>query len=86
MIAMPFVEKAPHKKVTALLAENQLERIKGSITGKSPLLTKKLQKFPASVQFDNSKLLQAFPQFQYRTMQSSIKRISAELKNKYQFP
>jgi nucleoside-diphosphate-sugar epimerase len=86
MIAHAFHKKAPHKKVTALLAEIvwRLEGIKGRITGKSPLLTKETSRTArAKVQFDNSKLLQALPRFQYRNMQSSIERICTELKNKY---
>ncbi len=86
MIAHAFHKKAPHKKVTALLAEIvwRLEGIKGRMTGKSPLLTKETSRTArAKVQFDNSKLLQSLPRFQYRNMQSSIERICTELKNKY---
>ncbi len=87
MIANAFHKKAPHKKVTALLAEIvwRFEGIKGRITGKSPLLTKETSiTARATVQFDNSKLLKALPQFQYRNMQTSINRICSELKKMYQ--
>lgn len=87
MIANAFEKKPPHKKVTALLAEIvwRLEEIKGSITGKSPLLTKETSRTArASVAFDNSKLLKALPEFHYRPMQDSIERICGELKKIYQ--
>lgn len=86
MMANAFHKKAPHKKVTSLLAEVvwRLEAIKGIITGKSPLLTKETSRTAqASVRFDNSKLLQELPQFEYRNMQESIERICTEFKNKY---
>lgn len=87
MIANAFQKNPPHKKVTALLAEIvwRFEGIKGRITGKSPLLTKETSiTARATVHFDNSKLLKALPQFQYRNMQTSINRICSELKKKYQ--
>jgi len=86
MIAKAFHKKPPHKKVTALLAEIvwRVEAIKGSITGKSPLLTKETSRTArAAVGFDNSKLLKALPAFQYRSMQDSIERICVELKKQY---
>lgn len=86
MIANAFHKKAPHKKVTAFLAEIvwRIEAIKGIITGKSPLLTKETSRTArASVQFDNRKLLNALPQFQYRSMQASIERICTELRKRY---
>ena len=86
MIANAFHKKPPHKKVTAFLAEIvwRLEGIKGLITGKSPLLTKETARTArATVSFDNSKLLKAFPEFQYRPMKDSIERISSELKKQY---
>lgn len=87
MIANAFEKKPPHKKVTALLAEIvwRLEGIKGSITGKSPLLTKETSRTArAAVAFDNSKLLKALPEFHYRPMQDSIERICSELIKIYQ--
>jgi dihydroflavonol-4-reductase len=86
MIANAFHKKAPHKKVTTLLAEIvwRIEGIKGSITGKNPLLTKETSRTArTSVQFDNSKLLKTLPEFQYRNMQTSIERICSELKFRY---
>jgi nucleoside-diphosphate-sugar epimerase len=86
MIANAFQKKPPHKKVTALLAEVvwRLEGIKGSFTGKSPLLTKETSRTArTSVTFDNSKLLKTIPEFHYRPMQESIARICTELRNQY---
>ncbi len=86
LIANAFHKRAPHKRVTALLAEIvwRLEAVKGSITGKNPLLTKETSRTArATVRFDNNKLLKVLPQFQYRNMQTSIERICAELKNRY---
>jgi nucleoside-diphosphate-sugar epimerase len=86
MISNAFHKKAPYKKVTALLAEIvwRWEGIKGSITGKSPLLTKETSRTArSSVRFDNTKLLKTLPQFQYRDMQTSIERICTELKKQY---
>lgn len=87
IIANAFHKKPPHKRVTALLAEIvwRLEAIKASINGKSPLLTKETSRTArASVNFDNSKLLNAIPGFQYRPIESSIKRICDELKLRFQ--
>lgn len=89
MIANAFHKKPPQKKVTALLAEIvwRIEAIKGSITGKSPLLTKETSRTArAAVAFDNTKLLKALPEFQYRPIQSSIERICKELKEQYKLP
>ncbi len=86
MIANAFQKRPPHKKVTALLAEIvwRLEAIKGVFTGKAPLLTKETSRTArASVNFDNTKLLQAIPHFQYRPIESSIIRICDELKLRY---
>jgi nucleoside-diphosphate-sugar epimerase len=86
LIANAFHKRAPQKRVTALLAEIvwRLEAVKGSITGKSPLLTKETSRTArTSVRFDNNKLLKALPQFHYRNMETSIERICAELKERY---
>lgn len=85
-IANAFHKKPPHKKVTPLLAEIvwRFEAIKAGITGKSPLLTKETSRTArAVVAFDNSKLLKAIPNFQYRPVTESINRICRELKEIY---
>lgn len=89
MIAQAFRKKPPHKKVTAWMAAIvwRLEAIKSKFTGKSPLLTKETAKTArAKVRFNNEKLLQAIPEFQYAAMEQSILRICEELKLKYRLP
>lgn len=86
MIAQAFNKKPPHKKVTPFLAELvwRLEAVKGKLTGKDPLLTKETAKTAqAKVYFDNSKLLNEFPQFSYTPLNNSVERIAGELKVKY---
>ncbi len=82
-IAQAFHKKPPYKKVTPFLAGIvwRLEAIKGFFTGKTPLLTKETAATAqAVVHFDNSKFLKAFPEFKYRTIESTIERTCAELK------
>lgn len=86
-IAQAFHKKPPHKKVTPLLAAIvwRLEAIKGMITGKAPLLTKETAATAqAVVHFDNSKFLKAFPEFKYRSIDETIQRACAELKDLHQ--
>jgi len=87
LIAAAFHKKPPHKKVTPLLAAIvwRLEAIKAFFSGKDPLLTKETAKTAAAkVSFNNSKLLEAFPDFRYTPLSETIPRICAELKQKYQ--
>jgi dihydroflavonol-4-reductase len=89
MIAQAFGKKPPYKKVTAWMAAIvwRLEAIKSKFTGKSPLLTKETAKTArAKVRFNNEKLLQVIPGFQYTSMEESIQRICRELKMKYRLP
>lgn len=86
-IAKNFHKKAPHKKVTRLIAEAVwgAEAVKGMLSGKDPLLTKETARTAqAKVHFDNSKLLQYFPHFTYTPWKETIRRICEELKEKYQ--
>lgn len=86
-IATTFNKPAPHKKVTPFLASIvwRLEAIKGMITGKAPLLTKETAATAqAVVHFDNSKFLKAFPEFKYRTIESTIERACEELTQLHQ--
>jgi nucleoside-diphosphate-sugar epimerase len=86
-IAAAFNKRAPYKKVTPLLAAIvwRLEAIKGLITGKTPLLTKETAATAqAVVHFDNTKFLNAFPAFKYRTIAETISRVVAELKELHQ--
>ena len=86
-IAQAFHKKPPYKKVTPLLAAIvwRLEAIKGMITGKAPLLTKETAATAqAVVHFDNTKFLNAFPEFKYRSIDETIKRACKELKELHQ--
>lgn len=89
MMAKYFHKKAVHKKVTPFLANIvwRLEALKSKFTGKDPLLTKETAKTAqACVQFNNTKLMQYFPNFKYTNLEKSIERICEELKLKYNLP
>ncbi len=84
--ALQFGKKPPHRKVTRMLAEIiwRVEAIKGRLTGKEPLLTRETaHTAQARVYFNNSKLFQYLPDFQYTPVNDTIKRVCAELKEKY---
>ncbi|MBX9734911.1 MAG: NAD-dependent epimerase/dehydratase family protein [Chitinophagaceae bacterium] len=86
MIADAFGRKQPHKQVTPFLAAIvwRFEAIKAIFTGKDPLLTKETAKTAqANVRFNNTRLLETFPDFTYTPLPTSILRICAELKKKY---
>lgn len=74
-IAKEFGKKPPRKKVTPFLASLvwRLEWLKSTLAKQEPLLTKETARTAqASVQFDNSKLLQHFPEFAYIPIEQSI--------------
>ena len=82
-IAIAFNKRPPYKKVSPFLAAIvwRLEAVKGLITGKTPLLTKETAATAqAVVHFDNTKFLKVFPSFKYRSIQDTIDRTCAELK------
>jgi nucleoside-diphosphate-sugar epimerase len=86
LIADAFKVPRPHKKVTPLLAAIvwRLEAVKAFFTGSSPLLTKETTlTAQASVYFDNSKLLNALPDFSYTPLEETIYRVAEELRVKY---
>ncbi len=75
LIAKAFGKKAPHKKVTPLLAKIvwRLEAIKSLFTGKEPLLTKETAATAMTkANFDNSKLKNFLPDFEYRKVENTI--------------
>ncbi len=81
-IATAYNKRPPYKKVTPLLAAIvwRLEAIKSLFTGKTPLLTKETAATAqALVYFNNQKFLKAFPEFKYRSIVTTIKRVCAEL-------
>jgi hypothetical protein len=76
----------PYKRVTPLLAAIvwRLEAVKTFFTGNSPLLTKETTlTAQAAVYFDNSKLLNALPDFSYTPLEETINRVADELRVKY---
>lgn len=82
-MAQHFGKRAPHKKVTSLLAALvwRWEAIKARFTGKDPILTKETARTAAAkVRFNNGKLKKFFPSFAYTPVEESIQRICGELK------
>ena len=85
-IAINFNKKLPSKKVTAFIAAIvwRLKKLESYFTGKNPLLTKETAATAlTNVEYDNSKLLKAIPEFKYSNFEESIQRICHELKLKY---
>ncbi len=84
--AQQFGKRRPHRKVTPLLAEIvwRLEAIKEKMTGKEPLLTRETaQAAQAKAYFNNEKLFQYLPDFQYTPLSDTIQRVCSELKQQY---
>lgn len=85
LIAAAFNKKAPHKKVTPLLAEIvwRLEAVKSFFSGKDPLVTRETAATAlAKVYFDNRKLLQFLPSFKYHSIDETITHTCARLQQK----
>jgi nucleoside-diphosphate-sugar epimerase len=86
MVADAFGVKRPASRVTPFLAAVvwRIEKIKSFFTGNDPLVTKETSKTGmAAVSFDNTKFLKAFPDFRYQSLEDSVKRISASLKQQF---
>jgi dihydroflavonol-4-reductase len=74
-IAKGFNKKNPTRKVTPFLAAVtwRLEAIKSFFSNASPLITKETANTSlSSVSYDNTKLLNAFPQFKYKNIADTI--------------
>ena len=85
-IAGCFNKRLPAKKVTPFLAGVvwRYEQLKGMVTGVDPLLTKETAgTAQAKVYFDNSKLRNMFPGFEYTPLPETIQRICNYLKEKH---
>jgi dihydroflavonol-4-reductase len=85
-IAACFGKTKPYKKVTPFLAEMiwRVEAIKSKFTGKKHLLTKETTRTAqAKIYFDNSKILNALPQFEFTKIKNTIEYTCATLKEKY---
>lgn len=88
-IAVAFSKKSPHKKVspfTAALAW-RWEAIKYLLTGKKPLITKETARSAQSTRsYNNSKILSAFPQFRFRSIDETVRRVASALQQKVNNP
>lgn len=85
MIADALHKPRPKYKITHTLAGLvwRLEQFKGIFSQKEPLVTKETASTAlAIVKFDNQKLLQALPQFTYRSMKDTIEFTCEKLKQK----
>ena len=86
MIAAGFQKNPPHKKVTPFLSSVvwRAEAIKSLFTGKAPMITKETADTAMSVyRYDNSKLKEYIPSFEYTPLAETVDRICGELKEKY---
>jgi dihydroflavonol-4-reductase len=87
-IATCFGKRPPSKKISPVMAEIvwRLEGIKSWITGKKHLLTKETARTAlAAVYFDNSKILNELPGFDFTPLAVSIAHTCTTLKEKYRF-
>lgn len=87
MIAKCFGKKPPYKKVTPFLAEVvwRIEAVKSTLTGKRHLLTRETVRTALKkVYFDNSKILNALPEFHFTKLKDTIEFTCERMKEKYQ--
>jgi nucleoside-diphosphate-sugar epimerase len=85
MIADAFGKKRPRKNFTRGLSQIawRLEAIRSLFTGKEPLITRETSNSALiKVEYDNTKLLKAIPDFTYTPLQESIRSICSELQQK----
>ncbi|MBS0025921.1 NAD-dependent epimerase/dehydratase family protein [Chitinophaga sp. 22321] len=78
-MATALSKKPPHIAAKPWMAEVvwRLEKVKGMITGKRPLVTKETARTAQmKVYYENRKLLTALPQFQFRPLEQTIQRIA----------
>jgi dihydroflavonol-4-reductase len=79
-IADGFHKKHPEKEATKMMGEVawRWEKLKSSVSGRSPLLTRETAKIAQSrTQFDNSALLKALPGFSYTSLDTVIQNACA---------
>ncbi|CAN5592100.1 NAD-dependent epimerase/dehydratase family protein [soil metagenome] len=85
LIAKGFGKKNPSKKVTPFIAKLvwRIEALKSRFTGKDPLVTQETALTAlAKVNFDNSKLKEYLPGFQYRKIEDTIRDTCNAMKQK----
>ena len=76
MAADAFGKKPPQKEAQKWMGEIiwRLDKLKSLLTGSNPLLTKETSRTAQTkVYFDNSKILQTLPGFQFRKMEDTIR-------------
>jgi len=72
-------KKPPHIAAKPWMAEVvwRLEKVKGMMTGKHPLVTKETARTAQmKVNYENTKILNALPGFQFRPLEDTIKQIA----------
>jgi len=82
LMANEFGKRPPHKKVTPFLAGLvwRIEWLKSTVSKKEPMLTRETAVTgQALVEFNNNKLKQFLPSFEYITIDQSIKDVCREL-------
>jgi dihydroflavonol-4-reductase len=85
MMADAFGKKRPHKKITKGLSELvwRLEYFRSLFTRKEPLITKETARSAnAVVHYNNTKLLNAFPNFTYKSIADTIAEVCLQLQQK----
>lgn len=73
-------KKPPHIAVKPWMAEMvwRMEKVKGMIIGKHPLVTKETARTAQlKVYYENDKVLKALPDFRFKPLETTIKEISA---------
>ncbi len=79
-MAKAFGKRPPSRKVKPWMAEIvwRMERLKGLVTGKEPLLTKETAETALQcVHFDNRKILESLPGFAFKPLQETIESCCA---------
>lgn len=79
-LAQAMHKKPPHIAVKPWMAEMvwRMEKIKGSLSGRKPLVTKETARTAQlKVCYNNERLLKAFPGFAYKPMEQSLREIGA---------
>ena len=83
-IADQFGKKHPSREATAFLSGLawRIEKLKSLVTGKPPLLTRETARIALSkTTFDNSKLLNALPGFQFTSLDESVRKACEKYAN-----
>jgi len=86
MMASCFGKNPPYKKVTPALSSLlwRVAAVRRLLTGKKQLLTKETARTAqSSVRYDTTKILQAFPEFQFLPIADTIQHNCTSLQEKY---